>query len=84
MTGMVKPTVITYLKTEGGEVVVWHKAGTGQPLLSLKGVSYKSSCVSRVSHVSNIKTLVNCLEILGDIFIQIVASACRFPSWILW
>lgn len=76
MTGMLKPTIIIYLKTEGEEVIVWHRAGTGQPLPSLKGVAYKSSGVSCVSHVSNVKTLANCLEILGDdIFIQIVASA---------
>lgn len=72
MTGMLKSMGIAYLKTEGGEVVVWHKARTGRPLLPLRGLPYKSS---HVSHVSNIKTSVDCLEILGDdVFIQTVAS----------
>lgn len=72
MTGMLKSRVITYLKTEGGEVVVWHEGGSGRPLLPLRGLPYKSS---HVSHISNIKTSVDCLEILGDdVFIQTVAS----------
>lgn len=53
-------------------MVVQHKDVTVWRLLPLRGVLYKSS---HVSQVSNIKTSVDCLEMLGDdVFIQTVAS----------